>query len=84
MKIKLVDDWRDVWRYSSARAAIALAAAAAASLLEAARDQLWPLAQFAVPEKYWPWVALFFAVLIFVLRHVEIILAKPDAKGDQP
>jgi hypothetical protein len=62
--VKLVNDWRQAWRFFSIWAAGALAVV---SVLQA---QVLPLIEFAVPPEAWPWVTACFGVLIVVLRLI--------------
>lgn len=71
---KLIDDWRQSWRFLSLHAAAALAAL---SLIQA---NVVPYVQPLVPEKYWPWVSLGMALLIGFFR----LLAQNAPAAQEP
>jgi len=71
---KLVDDWRNWWRFHSVRAAAALAA------LSMVQANVLPQIEPIVSPKYWPWVTAAFAIAIVVLR----LLAQPDTDAKEP
>ena len=69
----LIEGWKNVWRLTSVQAAALLA------LFSLIQAEVLPLFQFAVPERYWPWVTASFGVAIVVLR----IIAQPGALTGQ-
>ena len=54
-------------------------AAALLALFSLIQAEVLPLFQFAVPERYWPWVTASFGVAIVVLR----IIAQPGVLTGQ-
>jgi hypothetical protein len=73
--MKLVDDWRQAWRFNSVRVAAIL------GMLSLLQSDVLPYVQPLVPAKFWPYVTLGLAVLIGVFRIVQQNL---PAKQDPP
>lgn len=73
MKLSLIPDWRQAWRFASVWAATALA------VLSFLQAQVLPLYQFAVPPHVWPWVTAGFGTAIVVLR---VIAQGPGPEAD--
>jgi hypothetical protein len=70
--MKLIPDWRRAWRWFSVQAAGALA------VLSFLQAQVLPQWQWAIPERWWPWVSAGFGTAIVLLRVVA--QAEPEAK----
>lgn len=60
--MKLIPEIRQAWKLASIWAAVALA------ILSMVQADILPLLQPLVPEKWWPYITLAFAVLIVVCR----------------
>jgi hypothetical protein len=59
----------DNWRAAPKMASVQLAAAfTALSVLQALRDEVLPLVQFAIPQATWPWVSAAFGIAFIVAR----------------
>ena len=77
MSLHLIAGWRRAWRLTSVQAAALLSVM---SVLMALRDELLPLFQFAIPDKYWPWITGVWGAAIVVMR----LIAQPDVLGPLP
>ena len=77
MSLHLIAGWRRAWRLTSVQAAALLTLM---SVLMVLRDELLPLFQFAIPDKYWPWITGVWGAAIVVMR----LIAQPDVLGPLP
>ncbi|WP_304308083.1 hypothetical protein [Pseudacidovorax intermedius] len=73
--MRLIDDWRQFWRFASVRAAALLA------VLSLLQTDLLPHVQALVPPRAWPWVSLGFAALIVVVRVIAQPALREPAEG---
>jgi hypothetical protein len=73
--VKLIDEWRQAWRFNSVRVAAIL------GMLSLVQSDVLPYVQPLVPPKFWPYVTLGLAVLMAVFRIVQQNL---PAKQDPP
>lgn len=71
--MRLIDDWRQAWRFNSVRVAAIL------GMLSLLQSDVLPYVQPLVPAKFWPYVTLGLAVLMAVFRIVQQNL---PAKGE--
>jgi hypothetical protein len=70
MKVKLIDDWKDSWKFLSIQLAAALA------LLDTAYEYL-PAVQSYLPEGWVKWIALAIIVGRVIKQNGERDAAKP-------
>ena len=77
MSLRLIAGWRRAWRFTSVQAAALLTLM---SVLMVLRDELLPLFQFAIPDKYWPWITGVWGAAIVTLR----LVAQPNVLGPLP
>jgi low affinity Fe/Cu permease len=71
--MKFIPEIRQAWKMASIWAAVALAA------LSMVQADVLPLLQPLVPQNWWPYISLAFAVLIVVCR----VLLQPGLHVDQ-
>lgn len=64
----LIEGWKNAWKLTSIQATALLA------LFSVLQAEVLPLIQFAIPERYFPWVTAAFGVSIVLLR----IIAQPS------
>lgn len=77
MSLHMIAGWRRAWRFTSVQAAALLTLM---SVLMVLRDELLPLFQFAIPDKYWPWITGVWGAAIVTLR----LVAQPNVLGPLP
>jgi hypothetical protein len=78
MKLRLIPEWRQAWRFNSVQLAALL------TLLSLVQTQLLPQIEPVVPPKYWPYVTTAIGVAIGLVRIVQQVLPGRDHPAEEP